>query len=405
MNKYILFFISIIILFSACDKSLNPKTEDLKEENPLKSAVVKQNNNFSLEIFKEIIACEDANTNVFISPLSMYYALAMAAIGSDTETRTEFNTMLGWNNMAETEVLEAMKELSNDLKPANENVTLSIANSMWQRQGASVNENYKSLVHDYFDAEARELDFSSVEAVEIINSWIEVKTNNLIKNMLDDIPADAFMYLINAIYYKADWLYKFKEEDSYDGDFIMEDYNMVDATFMTQKSNFQYFSNNTFQAIKLPYADTNFYMAVFLPNQEYEIADIINQINSENWTSWNSEYSLQEVTLTLPRFKVAYGVKLINEELQALGLHQAFEPTADFSKITDADIYISRVMHKAVIEVNEEGSEAAAATVVEYVETSAGNQLYFTANKPFVYAICHEPSNSILFIGTLVDPS
>ena len=405
MYKCIFSIIGFLLVFSACDKSSNPKTEEPTPDHPLKSAVVEQNNNFSFDIFQEIVSNESENANIFISPLSMYYALAMTGTGSDTETKSEFDQLLGWTDMTESEILEAMKELTKDLKPVNDNVTFTIANSIWQKQGAPVKEAFKSQSQDYFDAEVRELDFSSPEAVEIINSWIEVKTNNLIQDMLDFIPPDAFMYLINAIYFKADWSSKFDVEDSFEGEFVAANNNTVNTTFMIQKSNFEYSSNNMMQAIKLPYTDTTFSMHVLLPQSNYSASDIVSELNEENWKTWNSNYTMQEVTLTLPRFKLEYGVKLINDELQSLGLQKAFTPGADFSKITDASIYISRVMHKAFIEVNEEGSEAAAATIVEMVETSAGNELHFTANKPFVFTICHEPSNSILFMGILADPS
>ncbi|MBI9068770.1 MAG: serpin family protein [Salinivirgaceae bacterium] len=405
MKNIVILTLLALFILPACDKTSNNIKPEEEKPNPFKAAIVEQNNNFSLEIFKEITGNEESNTNIFISPLSMYYALSMAATGSATETKQEFVNLLGWQDKTDEEVLSAIKELSQDLTPSNANVILKIANSLWQRQGAPIKQSYKDQTQEYFDAEVRELDFNSPEAVEVINSWIEVKTNDLIQDMLDQISPDAIMYLINAIYYKADWKYKFDEEDSFEGNFMNANNQEVNATFMTQKTNLDYLSNDLFTSVKLPYIDSNFYMTILLPKDNFSTNDILDQMNSSNWSQWQSEYQLNEVTVTLPRFKYEFGVRNINAELQAMGLVKAFSRTeADFSLISNEQIYISRVLHKAYIEVNEEGSEAAAATIIEIIYTSIGEDIIFNANKAFVFTICHKPTNSILFMGKLSEP-
>jgi len=404
MKNYIL-VILFIILLTSCDKNQAAITEDPKITE-LKAAIIKSNNNFSIDIFKEIVGNETPNQNVFISPLSMYYALSMAGTGSANLTKQEFVNVLGWQNKTDDEILSSMKELYQSLMPTNSNITLEIANSLWSRQGAPIKEEYKTQTKEYFDAEVRELDFSNPEAVKIINSWIEVKTNNKIQDMLEYIPADAFMYLINAVYFKGSWKYEFKADDNVNEAFYKADGTTINVDYMRQKTNLEYFSNDQFSSVKLPYTDTNFYMTFIVPNSGVEINEVMVELNADNYTLWNNQYHTEEVTVAIPKFKYEFGTREINIELESLGLKDAFKSTADFSKITDNTILISRVLHKAFIEVNEKGSEAAAATIIEMIETSAGpNESYnLTANKPFIFAICHKKTNTLMFMGKVAVP-
>jgi len=398
MLRYFLPLFLACILFSCDDKqSKEPEIEDIA---PIKQAIIESNNSFSLDIFKQIVRNEEPEKNVFISPLSMYYALSMAGTGAANKTKDEFIELLGWENKTDEEILKSMNELYLNLKPQNIGVTLEIANSLWSRKGAPIKDIYKNQTQDYFDAEVRELDFTSPEAVDIINSWIEVKTNNKIQDMLDVISPDAIMYLINAVYFKANWKYEFKEEDTFEGQFYKTNGTSDKVDYMQQKTNLNYFSNDLFTSVKLPYADSNFYMEILVPNNSFNTDDILNQMSIENLKNWNLQYAMHEVLVTLPKFKFDFGTRNIVPELQSLRLNEAFSPNADFSPITDIQIYISRVLHKAFIEVNEKGSEAAAATIIEFEYTSIGNESFsLMANKPFIFSICHEPTQSIMFLG------
>ena len=402
--KNLLLILAVLFLIVSCDKQNT--TNNPTNTNPvLKSAIIEQSNSFSLDIFKKIINNEDAEENVFISPLSMYYALGMAGTGAANETKQEFVNLLGWQNQTEEEILVSMKELYNDLMPNQTGITFEIANSLWQRQGAPIKSAYKKQTQEYFDAEVRELDFASPEAVEVINSWIEVKTNDKIQDMLDQISPDVIMYLINAVYFKANWKYQFKEEDSLESPFTKSNGTSNNVTFMRQKTVLPYLSNNLFSSVKLPYTDTNYYMAILLPNQNLSVDELTSAITIDKWNSWKQEYTTQEVTVSLPKFKFSFGTRNINEELQSLGLLKAYSPNeADFSNITDVQIFISRVLHKAFIEVNEKGSEAAAATIIEFENTSVSPSYSLFANRPFIFAICHEATNSIMFIGKVAYP-
>jgi len=390
----------IACLLISCNKNTD-NSDDVFTISPQKAAIIESNNNFAFDIFREIIHNDPSNENVFISPLSMYYALSMAGIGAANDTKQEFIRLLGWEDKSDDEILNSMKELYSDLQPKNPSVNLQIANSMWSYHGAPIKENYKNQMLNYFDAEVREIDFMKPEAVDIINSWIEDETNNKIEDMLDIIPSNIFMYLINAVYFKADWKYEFKENDTDTGVFTKTDGSTSDVDYMTQTTNLKYFENDKFASVKLPYADSTFCMMVMVPKGLLSANDMIADLTPENWQNWNTDFHSEEVQLTIPKFSFSYGTRLINDELITLGLEEAFELSADFTPITDISICISRVLHKAFIEVNEQGSEAAAATIVEFRKFSTGSDdgYRLTANCPFVFAICHERSQSIMFIG------
>lgn len=406
MKKLTVILSILMVVFISCQKDEN-KTNDRPVVNPaLKAEIATQNNSFSLNIFKQLLTNDPSETNVFISPLSMYYALAMAGVGSDGTTLDEFRNLLGWEEPNDTLVLEAMHQIYSDISPKTNTITLEIANSLWQKQNYPIYGSYKSRIATYFDGEVSELDFGDPGAVDVINGWIENKTHDKIKDMLDAIPDDAVLYLINAIYFKGDWKYIFKEEDTKDKTFTKADGQTVQTPFMSEKTTVKYLKNNQFSMISLPYADSSYTMLLLLPSVETGMNGMMEQLTMDNWLTWQGQLAYENVNISIPKFKFEYGTRLINDELKALGLQQAFADYADFSKITPNDVCISRVLHKAFIEVNEKGSEAAAATIVEVVETSAGpdGEKWFVADHPFIFAIYHQPTNTILFAGKVANP-
>lgn len=404
MKNLSLSLLFVMLVLIACNTNDNP-TPNPEPISPEKAALVAQNNAFSLNIFQKIVQNEEAGTNVFISPLSMYYALSMAAMGSDTETRIEFESLLGWSGQTEEEVLTTMQSLYSDLMPPTDAIKLSIANSIWQNETFPVKDAYKDLVQNYFDAEARTLNFSDPASVDVINGWIEDKTNGLIQDMLDQIAPDAVLYLINAIYFKGDWKYIFKEEDNEDLPFYTSDDASTNVTFMHQKTNLKSFKNDYATLVELPYSDSNYCMTMYLPNQEISMETLLQQLTSENLATWQESMEMSETEIYLPKFKFTFGTRNINPELQDLGLLAAYSPLeADFSKITTHQIFINRVLHKAFIEVNEKGSEAAAATIVEFIDSAIGDDDAIRFNRPFVFTISHKPTKTLLFMGKVALP-
>jgi serpin B len=251
-----------------------------------------------------------------------------------------------------------------------------------------------------------ELDFSDPQAVDIINGWIEEKTNYKIRDMLDYIPDYAVMYLINAIYFNATWKYQFDPGETFEDNFQLEGGGSHRCDFMQVEGGFNCTSQDLFTAVELPYGDSAFSMVVLLPNSGVSLARLVEELDAETWDSWFTSSHMTNVQIQLPRFK--YGFKsLLNDPLIDLGLGIAFSDTADFSRITTLEpIFISRVIHQTFIDVQEEGTEAAAATIVEMrnLSTNPGSPVLFRVDRPFLYVIRENSTGALLFMGKVGKP-
>lgn len=402
VNTISLFIVMLTYSFGCTDDG--KILPDQKKDVDVKSGMIESNNTFAFNILSRISQNEGNAKNIFISPLSIYSALSMAANGANGKTYEAFENTLSYPYQGD-ENFQKLSELYQLLQSDNENITIEIANSLWADDQFEVKQKYKDETVEYFHAEVNQADFRLPGTVDIINGWIEEKTHNKIQKMLSGISPDEVLFLINAIYFKADWKYEFNPENNQDMSFSPENGSSVEVEYMTRESDLKYFSNDLFGAIKLPYIDSNYSMVILLPNMNKTSEEIIDSLNSDLWKEMKEGFQNKTVTLNLPKFKFEYGVKNINSELIDLGLGIAFTNKADFTNISDTKLAISRVLHKAFIEVNEKGSEAAAVTVVGFVTTSVDpNHVYFNVNRPFIFAICEESTNTVLFIGRVALP-
>ena len=398
--------LAILMALPACelfDQDLVPD-EPKKIELRKKSAeIIEADQQFAFELFKQVYALSD-EMNMMISPLSVSYALGMTYNGAAGTTLDAFNEVLHFGDLTNQEVNESYKDLMNQLIHLDKQVEFSIANSIWYKLGYPVLDEFITTNQNYFDAAVEELDFSDPGAVDIINGWIEDKTNDKIRDMLDFIPSDAVMYLVNAIYFNAKWKYQFDPEDTYQGEFYLEDGSAFDADFMKINGSFNYTVNEDFAAVELPYGDSTFSMVVMLPTGNSNLDDLVEKMDLDIWNSWFEFSTAQNVQIELPKF--TYDFKdLLNDPLINLGLGIAFGGSADFSRITPGGgLYISRVIHQTFIDVQEEGTEAAAATIVEIREISAPVLTMFKANRPFLFVIRENSTSAIMFMGKVGKP-
>jgi len=406
------FLFSLMILtlgiLTSCEKA-DPAEPADKEPNKIvlnkKSAeIIQADQQFAFELFREVHELS-GEENLMISPLSTSYALGMTYNGSAGDTREAFRQVLHFGDWSDQEVNESYQDLMSQLVTLDEEVQFSIANSIWYKLGYQVLQAFISDNQEYFDAAVEEIDFSAPETLDIINGWIEEKTNGKIKDMLDFIPTDAVMYLINAIYFNATWKYQFDTEETFRDDFILEGGTLHQTDFMQVEGDFNFTRQEDFTAVELPYGDSAFSMVVLLPDPGISTGKLIETMDVASWDSWFETSSLTAVQIQLPKFK--YGFKLLlNDPLINLGLGVAFGGGADFSKILPGGgIYISRVIHQTFIDVKEEGTEAAAATIVEIREVSSpSGPPLFRADKPFLYVIKENSTGAILFMGKVGKP-
>ena len=381
--------------------STSPDRVSVRPFTPVEKRMLETGNTFGFALFGEVSRREDAK-NVFLSPLSVSMALGMTLNGAAGETETAMRRTLGFGGMSREDINASYRGILDLLPILDPKTRVEIANSIWIRLGFSVLPAFTDVNRRFFDASVRNLDFNSPDAPSVINGWIEDRTRGKITKMIDRIDPFTVMFLINAVTFKGAWLYEFDPKMTMDDSFTKSDGSLAPCRMMKQKTTLPYFETDTFQAVDLPYGNGQFSMTVMLPKTGLPVQSLAADLSSSNWSSWKERFSSRELTLHLPRFKVEYEIKL-NDALAALGMGVAFEPAqADFDGINaDYDLYISSVNHKAFVEVDEEGTEAAAVTVVEVGYTSVGDGITVRIDRPFLFLIREKTSDAILFMGKI----
>jgi len=400
--------LSLVYLWS-CDDSTNPIDDNWKLKRDLTVAEVKiteVDNKFGLKLFREI-SKNQSDSNIFISPLSVTMALGMTFNGAAGETQTAMRNTLEYGDLSIDEINQSYYGLIDLLTSADSKVNFQIANSIWYRNTFSVLADFINVNKKYFDAEVSALDFDRSDAADIINSWVNEKTNGKIKEIVPKpISSEMVMYLINAIYFKGSWTYEFSKDRTTDEPFFLSSGNSKTCKMMSHKSEHPYFQNEQVQAIDLAYGNAGFSMTIFLPAIGSNVNTLIESLNNDSWNDWLSQFDTAEVSLFMPKFKLSYNLKM-NDVLSTLGMETSFVPgLADFTKINaNGELYISEVMHKTFVDVNEEGTEAAAVTAVGVGCTSVGPESpVMRIDRPFVFAIRERQSGTILFIGKIMEP-
>lgn len=401
--KKLLFLFAIMLLATGCnnDNDPIPVPEDAKPillRAGLEKRVA-QDNEFAFDLFKKTIEVS-GETNVFVSPLSVSIALGMTWNGANGTTKTEMETALKMNGLPATDINDYYKVMQSTLPTIDPTTKLSLANSIWYREGFDVKTDFLQTNTSYFNAEVREIDFAKAWAKDTINNWCARKTNNLITNVLDEIPGNAVMYLINAVYFKGIWRKQFDAKKTVESNFTNEANQQVKVNMMYQKDTFNYAQDDNAQYLDMPYGNKAFSMTVILPNEGKTTADVLNNLTVGNWKNTLLGMGQQEVEVYMPRFKTKNKF-LLNDELKQMGMRLAFEGPADFTGIANDDLLISRVIHDTYVEVTEKGTEAAAVTVVEIIKTSMPINPVFRVNKPFIYVIREKSTGVILFIGKM----
>jgi serpin B len=402
-NTLVLFALLSLI---SCNKEVIKKDPIPIQITQKAQEILSASNQFGFEMLQKVYD-EDGNKNLMISPLSITQALSMTYNGAKGETQMAFENVLHFSGQTTEEVNQAALDLTNALLEVDSKVDISIANSIWYREDFSVEQDFININQTYYNAEVSELDFINPASKDIINNWVDDKTNHKIEKIVDNISGDDVMFLINAIYFKGVWKAEFDKGDTEDEPFYLANGTTKNTSMMKIENDFSVSLEQTYSAIELPYGQGNYSMVVLLPNDDSSLNELIDQLDNEEWnalmqnlgepTSWNIE---------LPKFKFEYENKL-NNELTDLGLGIAFSDLADFTGINkDGGLVISRVKHKTFIEVNEEGTEAAAVTSVAVSLTSVGpNTNTFAVDHPFLFVIKEKYTNAILFMGTVIDPS
>jgi serpin B len=334
-------------------------------------------------------------------------AFGMVLNGANGPTLDSLKKVLDHAGVSLEDINNSYKNISAVLTNLDSKVIFEIANSIWYRNGFPVQQQFLDDNLNYFDAEVSALDFNQLGVVQIINGWVDTKTHGKIKTILNGISPGMVMYLINAIYYKGIWTYQFDPQYTIDTIFTCSDGNSVSCELMLQKEVFAYYSDTNMQVIDLPYGDRSFSMTVILPSIGTSIDQYAASLTQAKWDEIITKLDSAEVVLSLPKFKLEYK-KTLNDELKAMGMGIAFSEFADFSHISQGGgLFISEVLHKTFVEVNEEGTEAAAVTSIGFETSYPGMPTvrYMYIDHPFIFAIREHRSGTILFIGKIANPA
>ena len=403
MYKLIYLFLALFICFALILPGCAPAAK-VRALTPAEEGLVESSNNFGLKLFREIVD-QEGDKNVFISPLSVAMALGMTLNGAAGETSEAMKQALELAGLTEDEINKSYRSLIELLMGLDAKVDFRLANSVWYRQDISFRQQFLDICRDYFDAEVSGRDFSTIDTLNAINSWVDDKTNGKITEILDEIDADSVMFLINAIYFKGTWTYRFDEAMTQSDLFTVPGGSQVECRMMRLTGNLPYYAGENFQAVDLPYGNGDYSMTILLPGPQHDVDSLIADLTDSNWQQWTGNFAEEEVNLSLPKFTLEYELKL-NDVLEALGMGIAFSGMADFSNMREGGgLYIDTVKHKTFVNVDEEGTEAAAVTIVDMRLTAMPSPIEMRIDRPFVFAIREHHSNTILFMGKIIEPT
>lgn len=396
-----------ILAITACKKGgVNPINNGPGKDLVLSATEQQQvgpGNAFTLKLFKADIGTLAENQNLIISPLSVSFAIGMASNGANGQTLTDIRKTMAFDGFTEDQVNSYYQNLITNLPNLDPNTTLKIANSIWYANNFTPLPAFIKTNTDFYNAEVKALDFSNKTAsANTINSWVSGQTNNKIPKIIDQIADGARMYLINAIYFKSTWKTRFDAAKTYKAPFRLTNNSTVQTDFMTNKGiDLKVAYDNGTNVIELPYSNSKYGLVMIMPDEDVKTFAL--GLDSAKWNFLMGKLTAVKSDVTMPKFKFSYSIDL-KDILKSLGMSIAFSDQADFSLINaGGGLTISEVKHKAYIDVNEDGTEAAAVTSVGVGTTVAAPTNVF--NKPFIFAIREMKTGLILFAGIVSDPT
>lgn len=379
----------------------SPKAQ--ASQQAMNAKLIAANTRLSFKLFSAILQ-QQPEQNIFISPASVAIALSMAYNGAKGETQQAIAQTLELQGMSLEDINQGYAALRATFTHLDPKVQLSVANSLWARKGQPFIPEFLQKNQDFYGAKITDLDFNDPSTPSIINTWVKQSTNGKIDTIIDgkEIEPDTILFLINAIYFKGLWTTPFDKTKTQELPFTLLNGTQKAHPIMFQQAQYEYYANNLFQAVTLPYGQERLSLYIFLPQKNVSLQTFYKNLNAENWEQWMNQFEAKQVLVGLPRFRLDYGLEL-NDILKSLGMAIAFDQNqADFTGMTPRSAYISRVKHNTFFEVNEEGSEAAGATSVQMGTRAAPPQLI--ADRPFFCVIRDNQTKTILFMGSIVKP-
>lgn len=393
----------LLISFACQDSDVSPDNRpNLRALSANEVQVAKSTNDFAFNLYRNLPSPE--TDNAFISPLSVSMALGMLLNGAEGDVRQSILNTIDFKDYTAEEVNEGFRDLTKLLLSMDRKIIFGLANSVWYRKDFTVKAQFSSVIENYYTGKVSGLDFANPASKDIINSWVESKTNNRIKDLIRQINPDEVMFLVNAIYFKGDWTHQFDKSKTKKAPFTTLSGATTQVDMMFSKGvSMKYKSTPDFQLLDIPYGNGQFRFTIMMPNDYSGISTMTETITAENFNDLISEADSISIELELPKFKMNWKNDL-KPSLGQMGMLMVGFPLL-FEGPTPT-IQVGRVIHQSFLEVNEEGSEAAAATAIGMELTSVGpsKPLKITIDKPFLFMIREKHSGVILFMGQLTDP-
>ena len=369
------------------------------------------NTGFAFKLLKQLAKDQPGN-NIFISPFGVSTVLQMAANGAGGQTKAEMQQVLGTTSLMQAVVNTGSRDINQSLNNSDTNNVLTIANALWYQTGIPAKPDFISCNQQFFGATVDALDFTNSHSVEVINSWASEKTHGKITHIADGMMAPPpKLFLANAVYFKGKWEDPFDRGSTKDRAFHLRNGSQKQVPMMEMSRKFTYRRGTGYQAVRLPYEGYRLAMYVFLPDPGSSPEKLVGIMTGDKWERVTKPgFEDRDGTVVLPKLRLEYGVKL-EQTLKALGMNVAFDPfgAADFSGISSRPLYISAVRQRTFVEVNEEGTEAAAVTGMS-VPLSSGPEppppppFKMIVDRPFLFLIADEQTGTILFMGIIFEP-
>ena len=394
-----------VLIIIGLTSSMHAEVKDCQDTK----IVVKGNNAFAFDLYEEL---KNVEGNIFFSPYSISTALAMTYAGARGMTEKQMGAALHFT-LDQNQFHPAFACLESHLKDIQEkgDIELNIANALWAQEDYVFLREFLKLIACNYSAVPNPVDFKRAheEARKKINAWVEQKTKDKIKDLIKPGVLNSLTRLVltNAIYFKGRWESHFKKCRTKKNPFWLSIDKSVEVPMMTQKQQFRYMENDRVQILEMPYVGNDLAMIVLLPRKVDSLDQLEVDLSVENLNTWIGRLRKREISVFLPKFKITSQFRL-GETLASMGMPDAFGGNADFSGIDGTkNLFISAVIHKAFVDVNEEGTEAAAATaaVISVTSAPATPPPTFRADHPFVFLIRDNHSGSILFVGRVVNPN
>jgi serine protease inhibitor len=411
MRATVLLYGVAAALLSGCGGDASPKPpKEATQPVQISPETHAANTQFALTMLQQL---DDpaAGNNLCFSPLSLALVLSMTLNGADGDTYDAIAKTLGYTEQKLDAINAQAHALSRLLKPADKSITTHMANGLWVQQGFPLKPDFLRALLTHYEARTETVDFLKPEATaDAINAWVKEQTQGLIEKLFQagDFDARTRLALVNTLYFEGSWQFPFSKDATSDAPFYLENGKTKQVPMMRLSERLPYYKGDGFEAVALPYGKGDYRFYLFLPNKGRTVADLRKQLTPDNWAKWLGAFRVEQGSLQMPRFKVEAKYDL-KPPLTALGMGVAFDPDrADFSRIADVAperLFIQKAIQKAVVEVDEEGTKAAAATGITIGVTSVPvDQFNLVVDRPFLFAIVHQPTGTVLFLGIVREP-